>query len=61
MFLCDTSVVDWDAVGALGTWLVGGAAFWVAVKANDISADLKKAEHDRADRAARAMAAGLRI
>jgi uncharacterized coiled-coil protein SlyX len=60
MVLCDTSVVDWDAVGALGTWVVGGAVTWVAVKANSISADLKKAEQERIDRAARAMAAGLR-
>lgn len=61
MLLCDTSVVDWDAVGALGTWVVGGAAIWVALKANGIGAALKRAEEERADRAARAMAAGLRI
>jgi hypothetical protein len=61
MLLCDTSVVDWDAVGALGTWAVGIAAIFLAWKANGIASDLKAAEQRRSEKAARAIAAGLRI
>lgn len=61
MLLCDTSVVDWSAVGALGTWAVGLAAIFVAWKANGIASNLRAAEQARSEKAARALAAGLRI
>ena len=61
MLLCDGAVIDWAAVDALGTWVVGAAAIWVAIKANAIASSLGRADEDRADRAARAIATGLRI
>src|SRR5262245_26224492 len=51
----------WEAIGAIGTWVVGGAAIWVAWKANSIASQLRQAERHRAERAAKAVAAGLTI
>lgn len=57
---CDTSAIDWDAIGAVGTWVVGGAAAWVAFQANVISRRLKRDQEQRDAIAARAMLSGLR-
>lgn len=61
MGICDTSVVDWDAVAAVGTWVVGIAAIFVAARANAISVQLKTAERERSTLAARTMLIGLRL
>lgn len=58
--LCDTSVIDWGAVGAVGTWVVGISAGWLAFNANRIALGLRRAESEREERAARAMVWGLR-
>jgi len=58
--LCDTSVIDWSAVGAVGTWVVGISAGWLAFNANRIALGLRTAERGREERAARAMVWGLR-
>jgi hypothetical protein len=58
--LCDTSVIDWNAVGAVGTWVVGISAGWLAFNANRIALGLRKVESEREERAARAMVWGLR-
>lgn len=61
MWFCDISTVDWNAISAVGTWVVGGAAIWVAFKANAIAHNLHAAEAERERRAAEAMVIGLRI
>lgn len=61
MFLCDTSVVDWDAVGAVGTWVIGAAAIWAAFQANAIAVRLRRAQDERNMQVARAMLIGLRL
>lgn len=53
--------IDWEAVGAVGTWAVGFAAIWLAIKANGIAASLRKAGEEREGRAARTMVLGLRL
>jgi hypothetical protein len=58
--LCDTSAIDWGAVGAVGTWVVGISAGWLAFNANRIALGLRTAERGREERAARAMVWGLR-
>lgn len=61
MDFCDTSVIDWNAWSAVGTWVVGIAAVALAWKANSISSQLRRAEEKRNTQAAQAMIAGLRM
>jgi hypothetical protein len=58
---CDSSVINWDAVGAVGTWVVGAGAVWVAVQANLVASRLKVAQQTRERAASRAMLLGLRL
>lgn len=58
---CNASVVDWDAVGALGTWAVGLAAVYLAFQANRLATALKESQSGKDQRSARAMVLGLRL
>jgi hypothetical protein len=51
----------WEAVGAVGTWVIGFGAIFIGFKANTLSRDLRAAETRRADRSARAVASSLRV
>ena len=61
MYFCEGYTLNWDAVGALGTWAVGLAAAWLAYKANAISAQLRHSETQREKAATRAMVIGLKL
>lgn len=61
MGFCDASAVDWEAVGAVGTWVIGIAAGFLAWRANSIAMRFKRAEDERQEAAAKAMITGLRL
>lgn len=58
---CDSSVINWDAVSAIGTWVIGIAAVMVAWWANTIAVSLRQLQTEREETSARVMLTGLRI
>lgn len=58
---CDTSAIDWDAVGALGTWFVGAAAIFVAIRANALTKAIQQGERRRSSAAARNAAISMQM
>jgi hypothetical protein len=61
MDLCDASVIDWDAWSAVGTWVVGLAAIYIAAKANALSAQIRGTEKQRNEQATRIGALGVHL
>lgn len=60
MDFCDQSVIDWDAVAAVGTWAVGIGAGLLAWKASALAHQLHREASAREERGARVIIAGVR-
>lgn len=58
---CDTSAVDWNAVGGLGTWFIGAAAIFVAIRANALTKAIQQGEQRRSRVAARNAAISVQM
>lgn len=61
MGLCDASTVDWEAIGALGTWAVGIAAIFLAYQANSFAKQLRRSNDERDKRTVEATISGLQM